>query len=73
MCGEMGSDPHAFVLLVAMGIHEISMSPSVYLKNKRLLSKLDSSSFVGLLADISAMDTEAEIRARVENFIQSLD
>lgn len=69
LCGEMGSDKLAFVLLVAMGIDEISMSPSVFLRNKQLLSKLDTKDLTSLLLNVSIQETEEEVIKEVTKFL----
>lgn len=65
----MGSDKLAFVLLVAMGIDEISMSPSVFLRNKQLLSKLDTKDLTSLLLNVSIQETEEEVIKEVTKFL----
>lgn len=65
----MGSDKLAFVLLVAMGIDEISMSPPVFLRNKQLLSKLDTKDLTSLLLNVSIQETEEEVIKEVTKFL----
>lgn len=62
MCGEMASDPYAAVLLMAMGIDELSMSaPSI----PRVKEKLRSVTFQqakGILAKVMELEDGNEIK-----------
>ena len=68
MCGEMASDPNAAVLLMAMGINELSMSaPSI----PRVKEKIRSTSSVKakeILADVMTMEDGDDIR----NYLQKI-
>lgn len=69
MCGEMGSDPLSFIVLVALGISEISMSPSVFLKNKAILADLDVKSLQAQLPKILNSKDENEVKQILSAFL----
>ncbi|MBR0600627.1 phosphoenolpyruvate--protein phosphotransferase, partial [Sinanaerobacter chloroacetimidivorans] len=43
MCGELAGNPLATLLLLGMGFHELSMSPSSILKVKKIVTSVDRS------------------------------
>lgn len=61
MCGEMAGDPKAAVILVGMGIDELSMNPSSILKVKRLLRQISFTDAKKLADRTLALGTTAEI------------
>lgn len=71
MCGEMASDPLYIAVLVALGFTELSMSPSDILRMKRALrlSRKDRSD--ALMRTLFTLPTGAEIRAFLEDVMQS--
>ena len=62
MCGEMASDPYAAVLLMAMGIHELSMSAPSIPRVKEMLRKTSSVKAKEILADVMKLEDGDEIR-----------
>ena len=62
MCGEMASDPNAAVLLMAMGIHELSMSAPSIPRVKEMLRKTSSVKAKEILADVMKLEDGDEIR-----------
>ena len=62
MCGEMASDPYAAVLLMGMGIHELSMSAPSIPRVKEMLRKTSSVKAQEVLADVMKLEDGDEIR-----------
>ncbi|MDQ0115866.1 phosphoenolpyruvate--protein phosphotransferase [Paenibacillus harenae] len=68
MCGSMAGDPLAAPLLMGLGLHEWSMSPSAIQKIKRQIINLNRSECKELAERILDMDTPAEVRAALEAY-----
>lgn len=68
MCGEMASDPNAAVLLMAMGISELSMSAPSIPRVKEKIRSISSVKAKETLADVMAMEDGDEIR----NYLQKI-
>ncbi len=62
MCGEMASDPYAAVLLMAMGINELSMSAPSIPRVKEKLRSISSIKAKEVLADVMKLEDGDEIR-----------
>ncbi|MCR5175998.1 MAG: phosphoenolpyruvate--protein phosphotransferase [Anaerovibrio sp.] len=62
MCGEMASDPYAAVILMAMGISELSMSAPSIPKVKEKIRAVSIKEAEKHLAQVMQMETGAEIR-----------
>lgn len=63
MCGEMASDPNAAVLLMAMGISELSMSAPSIPRVKEKIRNISSIKAKEILADVMKMEDGDEIKA----------
>mgnify|MGYP001051004726 FL=1 len=68
MCGEMASDPNAAVLLMAMGISELSMSAPSIPRVKEKIRSISSVKAKEILADVMTMEDGDEIR----NYLQKI-
>lgn len=68
MCGSMAGDPLAAPLLMGLGLHEWSMSPSAIQKIKRQIINLNRSDCQELAERILDMDTPAEVRSALEAY-----
>lgn len=68
MCGEMASDPNAAVLLMAMGISELSMSAPSIPRVKEKIRSISSVKAKEILADVMAMKDGDDIR----NYLQKI-
>lgn len=68
MCGEMASDPNAAVLLMAMGISELSMSAPSIPRVKEKIRSISSFKAKEILADVMAMEDGDDIR----NYLQKI-
>lgn len=71
MCGEMASDPVAIVALVAMGLHEFSMSSSAVLPARMQISELNRSELVSHVDKILDLATADEVETYInENLMK---
>lgn len=68
MCGEMASDPNAAVLLMAMGISELSMSAPSIPRVKEKIRSISSVKAKEILADVMTMEDGDDIR----NYLQKI-
>lgn len=69
MCGEMASDPNAAVLLMAMGISELSMSaPSIPCVKEKIRS-ISSVKAKEILGEVMAMEDGDEIKAYLQKVL----
>lgn len=66
LCGEMGADPTAAVLLVGLGLDEISVGPSLLPEVKRIIREIDSGEARGWAHAVLEMSTATEVRAFME-------
>ncbi len=69
MCGEMASDPNAAVLLMAMGINELSMSAPSIPRVKEKIRSISSVKAKEILADVMAMEDGDEIKAYLQKVL----
>lgn len=72
LCGEMASDPVAVVLLVGMGIQQLSMSSSKLPRIKRLIRAISAPMASTILHQALAMDNAHDIRQWVKSRIKEL-
>ncbi|MDQ0203257.1 phosphoenolpyruvate--protein phosphotransferase [Pectinatus haikarae] len=63
MCGEMASDPHAAVLLMAMGITELSMSAPSIPRVKELIRSVSMAEAKEVLDKVMSMEHASDIKA----------
>lgn len=72
ICGEMAGDPRYIPLLVGMGVHELSMSPSSIGQIRRLVRKLYLHDAEKLLTRALQASTEDEVLDITENLLYEL-
>ena len=72
ICGEMAGDPRYTPLLVGMGVHELSMSPSSIGQIRRLIRKLYLHDAEKLLEKVLKMSTDDEVLDITENLLYEL-
>ena len=73
MCGEMASDPYAAVILLGMGITELSMSAPSIPRVKEMIRSVTSTQAKELLADVMKMEHGVEIRAYLHKMLEGSD
>ena len=69
MCGEMASDPFAAVLLLGMGITELSMSAPSIPRVKEMIRSVTAAQAKELLADVMKMEHGVDIRAYMHKML----
>ncbi len=65
MCGEMASDPIAIIILLGLGLHEFSMSPSAILPSRMQISKLSKTEIEKHVEAILNLSTAKEVEKYV--------
>ena len=73
MCGEMASDPYAAVILLGMGITELSMSAPSIPRVKEMIRSVTSAQAKELLDDIMKMEHGVEIRTYLHKVLKASD
>ncbi len=69
MCGEMASDPYAAVLLMAMGIHELSMSAPSIPRVKEKIRSISSAKAQEILEAVLQLEDGGEIKEYLYNHL----
>ncbi|MEO8514102.1 MAG: phosphoenolpyruvate--protein phosphotransferase [Ignavibacteria bacterium] len=67
VCGEMASDPYASLLLIGMGISELSVVSTGYLQIKRLVRLVNFENAKEIAAKVLSMSTIDEIKSYIED------
>ena len=70
LCGEMGGDPRVAPILVGMGIHEISASPSYLPEVKRIVRTINRSDAVKLATRALLAKDAAEVRTLLDQWLE---
>ncbi len=71
ICGEVAGDIYSTPLLVGMGLHEFSMSPTSILEVKNLIRKLNKKDCEILLKKALMMESDEEVLQAVKNFLKA--
>ena len=72
ICGHAGQDPLLLPVWLAMGINELSISPTSVLELRRALSGLKRADCMPLLEQVLGMQTTEEVLARLREFQDGL-
>ncbi len=72
MCGEMAGDPLYTLILLGLGISELSMNPSGIPRVKRILRQVDRSAATGILDDLLTLPTAREVSQLLERRMAAL-
>lgn len=72
MCGEAASDERFIPLLVGLGLDEFSMNPTKILNSRKMIRSLNHKECKKLVQEILKMSSATEIKARLEEYNQSL-
>jgi phosphoenolpyruvate-protein phosphotransferase (PTS system enzyme I) len=67
LCGEIASDPAYTILLLGLGFRRFSVSPGRLLEIKHAIRSIDSTAASEFAAGILSLNSEQEIRARVQD------
>ncbi len=73
LCGEMGSDPLAVILLIGMGISTLSMSATKLARIKFLIRALPQNKAAAILQQCLQMDNVQEIRALLHHTLHEFN
>jgi len=71
VCGEMAGDPLAIVLLIGMGLKQLSMSAFKLPKIKAIIRHLDAKECRAILSKIMSMNDEKKMRTLLVEFLES--
>ena len=66
MCGEMAGDPFYTLILIGLGINELSMTPFAIPRVKRVLRELDRNDGVKLISKLMSLATVSEVTHYLE-------
>ena len=66
MCGEMAGDPFYTLILIGLGINELSMNPFAIPRVKRVLRQLDRNDGVKLIRKLMSFATVSEVTHYLE-------
>lgn len=72
ICGHAGQDPLLLPVWLAMGINELSISPTSVLELRRALSGLKRADCLPLLEQVLGLQTTEEVLARLREFQDGL-
>lgn len=72
MCGEAASDERFIPLLVGLGLDEFSMNPTKILNSRKMIRSLNHKECKKLVQEVLKMSSASEIKARLEEYNQSL-
>ena len=72
MCGEAAADERFIPLLVGLGLDEFSMNPTKILNSRKMIRNLNHKECKKLVQEILRMSSASEIKARLEEYNQSL-
>lgn len=67
VCGEMASDPYASLLLIGMGVTELSVVSTQYLQIKRLIRLVNHENSRKVAAKVLTMSTIDEVKTYIED------
>jgi phosphotransferase system enzyme I (PtsI) len=65
VCGEMASDPSQAVVLVGLGVDELSMGPHALLKLRKIIRSLDLAAAQSLVEHLLTMDSSVKTEQAV--------
>jgi phosphotransferase system enzyme I (PtsI) len=67
VCGEMASDPYASLLLIGLGVTELSVVSTQYLQIKRLIRLVNYENSQKVAAKVLSMSTIDEVKTYIED------
>ena len=73
MCGEAASDERFIPLLVGLGLDEFSMNPTKILNSRKMIRELNHKECKKLVQEILKMTSANEVKARLEEFKNSMN
>lgn len=73
VCGEMAGDPACSLVLIGMGLRDLSMSPLFIPVIKRLIRSIDMTAAERLARDVLEQETVADIKRCIFEHMRALD
>lgn len=73
ICGEMAGETLCVLLLLGLGVRELSVHPYLIPDLKRIISLLDMADAEALAEEAVGMPTALEVRERAEQFLHDLE
>ena len=62
LCGEFAADPLGIVVLLGLGIDELSVVPSLLLESKNIIRSIDTQSAAKMMDEVMKLGTALEVR-----------
>jgi phosphotransferase system enzyme I (PtsI) len=72
VCGEMASNPAQVILLLGLGLKDLSMTPSAIPAIRRLVRSIDLDTAQNIAAHIITLTTPAEVHRYVQAHLSDL-
>ncbi len=72
LCGEMAADPVCTLVLIGIGLRDLSMSPFFVPVIKRLINSVEMRAAEALAADVLALDTVKDVKRTVFERMRAL-
>lgn len=69
VCGEMASDPMACVLLVGLGVNELSMAPNAIPEIKKIIRSISYAEARKIATEVMQYDTAKQVRNHLREFL----
>jgi phosphoenolpyruvate-protein kinase (PTS system EI component) len=66
ICGEMAADPRAALVLIGLGLDELSVGPYLVPEIKRIIREVDFGEMALLARHVIGLGTAEEVRAAIE-------
>jgi len=73
LCGEMAGDPVCSVVLIGMGLRDLSMSPFFIPVIKRLIRSIDITAAERLANEVLSLGTVKDVKGCVFEHMRALD
>ncbi|MCD4828549.1 MAG: phosphoenolpyruvate--protein phosphotransferase [Candidatus Cloacimonetes bacterium] len=68
ICGEMAAESDFIPFLIGLGLHDLSVSPGIYLTAKENIMRVQSSDIVDLVLDVLDAECSAEVKQRIRDW-----
>jgi len=70
VCGEISSDPYGIVLLVGIGVDELSLTPSLILETKKLIRNIEFKEAENIVEKALSLKTPSEVKSLVYEYLR---
>jgi phosphotransferase system enzyme I (PtsI) len=72
LCGEMAGEPNYALVLLGLGLHELSMNPASIPRVKRVIRRLSKSDGEALLQELMQLKTAKEVSSHLDKKMRDL-